>query len=237
MKARCFGAAVLALALLLVVAPAALAKGASAATIRGPGLERPISLRGLGEPGTDTRLANLADQTGLFAVMFGDTSAGELSDQPPAGDLGPRYTITYAVPGDNGTFPVVQELYPYAAGGPVTHAQPGQRLWGGQAVVGGWFRGPATLLPMLKSLGLPSRAPATASAAPPATAAPSGTAPAAAAVAARDRGDAVAWWAGGGAAGGVLLLGAAGLAARSVRRRRRAAGDRAGNGGAGSGPG
>jgi hypothetical protein len=38
MKARCFSTAVLAMALLLVVAPAALAKGASAATIAGPGL-------------------------------------------------------------------------------------------------------------------------------------------------------------------------------------------------------
>jgi hypothetical protein len=45
MKARCFSTAMLAMALLLAVAPAALAKGASAATIEGPGLERPISLR------------------------------------------------------------------------------------------------------------------------------------------------------------------------------------------------
>src|SRR6266508_2417974 len=146
MKARCLGTAVLALALLLAVAPVALAKGASAATIKGPGLHRPISLRGLGEPGADTKLAKLSDQ------------AGQLAGAPP-GDLGPRYTITYAVPGDGGTFTVVQDLYPYAPGGAVTHAQPGQPLWGGQQVVGGWFRGPSTLLPMLVSLGLPSKAP------------------------------------------------------------------------------
>ncbi len=159
MKARCLGTAVLALALLLAVVPVALAKGASAATIKGPGLDRPISLRGLGEPGADTKLAKLSDQAGLFVAMFGDNGvAGQLAGAPP-GDLGPRYTITYAVPGDGGTFTVVQDLYPYAPGGAVTHAQPGQPLWGGQQVVGGWFRGPSTLLPMLVSLGLPSKAP------------------------------------------------------------------------------
>src|SRR6266511_1658600 len=75
MKARCLGTAVLALALLLAVAPVALAKGASAATIKGPGLHRPISLRGLGEPGADTKLAKLSDQAGLFVAMFGDNRA------------------------------------------------------------------------------------------------------------------------------------------------------------------
>src|SRR6266542_2357804 len=115
MKARCLGTAVLALALLLAVAPVALAKGASAATIKGPGLHRPISLRGLGEPGADTKLAKLSDQAGLFVAMFGDNGvAGQLAGAP---------------------------------------------LWGGQQVVGGWFRGPSTLLPMLVSLGLPSKAP------------------------------------------------------------------------------
>src|SRR6266511_2641230 len=102
MKARCLGTAVLALALLLAVVPVALAKGASAATIKGPGLDRPISLRGLGEPGADTKLAKLSDQAGLFVAMFGDNGvAGQLAGAPP-GDLGPRYTITYAVPGDGG---------------------------------------------------------------------------------------------------------------------------------------
>jgi hypothetical protein len=222
MKARCLSTAVLALALLLAAAPAALAKGASAATIRGPGLERPIGLRGLGEPGTDTRLANLSDQTGLFAVMFGDGNGGQLSDQPPGGDLGPRYTITYTVPGDDTTFPVVQDLYPYAAGGPVTHARPGQRLWAGQQVVGGWFHGPATLLPMLVSLGLPSRSPAASppASARPAAAVPAGPGPAAASASGGGRG----WWAGAGGAGGVVLLAAAALALGSVRRRRLRAG-------------
>lgn len=197
------------MALLLVVAPAVLAKGASAATTAGPGLERPISLREHGQPGSEAKLAELSDQTGLFAVMFGD-AGDQLFDQPPAGDLGARYAITYAVPGEGATFQVVQDLYPYAAGGPVTHARSGQRLWAGQEVVGGWFYGPATLLPMLVSLGLPARAPVASPAAATEAAAP------ATVTTARDG---RAWWAGGGAAA-VLLLTAAGLALRSVRRRR-----------------
>lgn len=223
MKARCLSVALLALALLLAVAPAAMAKGASAATIKGPGLARPISVRGLGEPGTDTQLAKLSDQTGLFAAMFGDTAGGQPSGERPSGDLGPRYTVTYAVPGDNTTFAVVQDLYPYAPGGPVTHVQPGQRLWAGQQVVGGWFRGPATLLPMLRSLGLPSReSAARAAATASSTAAPVAAKPAApVAGASTASGRGTSWTGiGVGGVGGVLLLGSGALALRSVRRRR-----------------
>lgn len=219
MKTRCLSVALLALALLLAVPPAALAKGASAATIKGPGLGSPISLGGLGEPGMDTRLANLSDQAGLFAVMFGDGGPGQLSGERPAGDLGPRYTITYAIPDDHTTFPVVQDLYPYAPSGPVTYAHPGQRLWAGQRVAGGWFYGPATLLPMLVSLGLPARPPAGA-AAPVAVSSDAaaqgshGSAPAAAPSAGSG------WLAGAGSLGGMLLLVVAALALRSARRRR-----------------
>jgi hypothetical protein len=221
MKTRRLSVALLVPALLLAVAPAALAKGANAATIKGPGLERPITLRGLGEPGTETELAKLSDQAGLFAAMFGDTGAGQLSDRPPSGDLGPRYTITYAVPGDSATFPVVQDLYPYAAGGPVTHAQAGQRLWGGQQVVGGWFRGPATLLRMLVSLGLPSRSPAGSPAPASAAPLPPSSAGPVTPVAAGTAGGGAGWWIGSGAGlGGVLLLVVAVLAVRSVRGRR-----------------
>jgi hypothetical protein len=141
--------------------------------------------------------------------MFGD-AGDQLFDRPPAGDLGPRYTITYAVPGDGATFQVVQDLYPYVAGGPVAHARSGQRLWAGQEVVGGWFYGPATLLPVLVSLGLPARAPA---------ASPAAATPAATPATVTTVRDGRAWWAGGGAAA-ALLLAAAGLALRSVRRRR-----------------
>ncbi|HEX8861930.1 MAG TPA: hypothetical protein VGC06_23065, partial [Actinomycetes bacterium] len=179
MKARCYAVALLALALVLIAAPAAMAKGATALRITGPGLDKPISLRGLGEPGTDTALAEISDDAGLFAVMFGD-DGGRLSAERPAGELGPRYTIAYSVPGDGGTYRIVQDLYPWAAAGPFTYAKPGQRLWGGQGFVGGWFRTPLALLPVLKSVGFPAR-PSTAP--KPVPAAPIAASPAAATVA------------------------------------------------------
>jgi hypothetical protein len=218
MKARCYVVALLALALVLVAAPAALAKGATALRITGPGLDKPISLRGLGEPGTDTALAEISDNAGLFAVMFGD-DGGRLASERPAGELGPRYTITYSVPGDDGTYRIVQDLYPWAAAGPFTYAKPGQRLWGGQGFVGGWFRTPLALLPALKSVGFPAR-PSTAP--KPAPAAPIAVSPAAATVAPDQRS---AWPVAATAAGvtAVVLVGGA-LAVRTTRRRRTASG-------------
>jgi len=218
MKARCYVVALLALALVLVAAPAAMAKGATALSITGPGLDKPISLRGLGEPGTDTVLAEISDDAGLFAVMFGD-DGGRLSTERPAGELGPRYTITYSVPGDDGTYRIVQDLYPWAAAGPFTYAKPGQRLWGGQGFVGGWFRTPLALLPVLKSVGFPAR-PSTAP--KPVPAAPIAASPAAATVAP----DKQSSWPVAATAAGittVALVGGA-LAVRTTRRRRTASG-------------
>jgi hypothetical protein len=218
MKARCYVVALLALALVLVAAPAAMAKGATALNITGPGLDKPISLRGLGEPGTDTALAEISDNAGLFAVMFGD-DGGRLSAERPAGELGPRYTITYSVPGDDGTYRIVQDLYPWAAAGPFTYAKPGQRLWGGQGFVGGWFRTPLALLPILKAVGFPAR-PSTAP--KPIPAAPIAVSPAAATVP-QDKQS--AWPVAATAAGvtAVALVGGA-LAVRVTRRRRTASG-------------
>jgi hypothetical protein len=218
MKARCYVVALLALALLLVAAPAALAKGATALRITGPGLDKPISLRGLGEPGSDTALAEISDDAGLFAVMFGD-DGGRLSAERPAGELGPRYTIAYSVPGDDGSYRIVQDLYPWAAAGPYTYAKPGQRLWGGQGFVGGWFRTPLALLPVLKSVGFPAR-PGTAP--KPVPAAPIAASPAAATVAPDQRS---AWPVAATAAGitMVALVGGALAVVRTTRRRRRTA--------------
>ena len=49
----------------------------------------------------------------------------------PAGALGPRYTITWIMPGPNNTKGAVeQNVYPYAKPSPVTYTQPGQFVWG-----------------------------------------------------------------------------------------------------------
>ena len=55
----------------MTLATPAFAKGPSQASITGPGLVRAIVVSGNGEPGEQGRLANLAEQTGLFTVMFG----------------------------------------------------------------------------------------------------------------------------------------------------------------------
>src|SRR5829696_5909636 len=113
--------AMLVLALLLAVVPtAARAKGASAATISGGGPGGlpggPITLKGDGEPGSGSDLSNLADQAGVWAVLFEDGPGGELAAAPAAADRGPRYTITWTFPNGAGTEDKVrQSVWPYAA--------------------------------------------------------------------------------------------------------------------------
>src|SRR6266498_4215723 len=80
MKTRILVLAALAAALTLSAPTAALAKGASAATIDGSGPggpgngpNGPIILRGDGEPGSGTDLGTLADLSGVFPAMFGQS--------------------------------------------------------------------------------------------------------------------------------------------------------------------
>ena len=160
--------AMLVLALLLAAVPtAALAKGASAATISGGGPGGlpggPITIKGDGEPGSGTDLSNLAEEAGVWSVLFADGPGGELASAPPAADRGPRYTITWTFPNGAGTEDKVrQSVWPYAAGGPLTFMASGQRVLDG-TTDGGWFRGGDSLRLTLITLGLPSRQPLTAS--------------------------------------------------------------------------
>jgi hypothetical protein len=161
--------AMLVLALLLAAVPtAAQAKGASAATISGGGPGGlpggPIDLKGDGEPGSGTDLANLAEAAGVFALLFEDGQGGELAT-PPAGDRGPRYTITWTFPnGDGGADKVRQSVWPYAAGGPLTFMSPGQPVLD-TTTKGGWYRADDGLRLTLIALGLPKRQPLAAPAA------------------------------------------------------------------------
>jgi hypothetical protein len=167
MKRRILVLAALAAALtLLALAPtAALAKGASAATIDGSGPggpgngpNGPIVLRGDGEPGSGTDLGTLADLSGLFPAMFGQ-SPDPMLEASPTNRLGPRYTITWTIPDGSGTAKKVrQDVYPYAAGGPVTYTKPGQPVFD-QSTRGGWYQASDDLRQHLISLGLPNRAP------------------------------------------------------------------------------
>jgi hypothetical protein len=155
--------AMLVLALLLAAVPtAAQAKGASAASISGGGPGGlpggPIDLQGDGEPGSGTDLANLAEAAGVFALLFEDGPGGELATAP-AGERGPRYTITWTFPnGAGGEDKVRQSVWPYAAGGPVTYMASGQKVLDG-TTRGGWYRATDTLRQDLVALGLPDRQP------------------------------------------------------------------------------
>jgi hypothetical protein len=210
------GLAMLVLALLLAAVPtAAQAKGASAATISGGGSGGlpggPITLKGDGEPGSGTDLSKLAEEAGVFALLFEDGPGGELAAAPAPTRRGPRYTITWTFPNGAGTEDKVrQSVWPYAAGGPLTFMASGQPVLDG-TTKGGWYRATDTLRQTLITLGLPSRQPlaAPASASP----APASPAPAQAPSAAPAR--AVWPW----VAAGIGLLVVAAAAVTMARRR------------------
>jgi hypothetical protein len=150
----------------MTLATPAFAKGPSQASITGPGLGRAVVVSGNGEPGEQGRLANLAEQTGLFTVMFGAGASisgpvpVRLHTPPPTASLGPRYTLVYTVPGvtprpGQQFGRVRQDLYPRAAGGPLIYTPPGQQGFGGPLTVTGWLRGRPQLTRTLAQLGVP----------------------------------------------------------------------------------
>jgi hypothetical protein len=165
-------AAGMAIAVTVAFATPALAKGATQASITGPGLTRPITISAQGAsealPGGGDALSSLAGQTGLFMVLFGSGTGtpdepSQLRTPPAAAALGPKYTVSYTVPGvtpgpgqANGQ--IRQVLYPRAAGGPVIYTPPGQQGFGQSLQATGWFRGTPRLTATLTRLGVPAGA-------------------------------------------------------------------------------
>lgn len=139
----------LASALVLVLSGTALAKVVvQSASITGP------KLKG------DTRLGphestELADLVGFYPSVYEQVPDPTLEGRPE--NLGPRYRVSYQMFGDgrgNGT--VRQDLYPYAAGGPVSHVAGGQRLSENMGkTTGGWFQASEYALEGLTELGIP----------------------------------------------------------------------------------
>src|SRR5918912_3294464 len=87
----------------LAVPAAAAAKGPSAATVSGPGDGGGISFGGGGgggDPAAGTPLGNLTMAAGFFPGVF-DQTPDPMQPSRPKGALGPKYTITYTVPGPN----------------------------------------------------------------------------------------------------------------------------------------
>ena len=150
-------AAALAGALLLPAAAAA--KGPSQASISGGSLGKTIKLGGNGEL-EGTPLGSLTAEAGFFPAAFGQSPNPMLPGRP-SGDLGPKLTIHYVVPGPNdATFRITQDVYPYARNGAVTYMKPGQLFFGREHTRGGWYRGSSALKTLLVKEGLPAQAPA-----------------------------------------------------------------------------
>jgi hypothetical protein len=148
-----------ALAAALVLPAAAGAKGASRASVQGPQLKRAIVIPGDGESG-GTPLGDLAQHAGFFPAVYGGQPSGSTFASPPKGDLGPRYQVTYVLPGPNGSSSLIhQDVYPYATVGAVSYVRPGQPFWGTQKTHGGWYIGGAALRADLVGIGLPAKAP------------------------------------------------------------------------------
>ena len=133
----------------------ALAKGPSEAVINGPGGgggSGDITVTGCCANDTPTMM--LAESAGFFPAVFGQQPSPML-DARPEGKLGAKYTITYTVPGPNNeTFKIKQDVYPYAAAGPVTYMKPGQPVFNTQTR-GGWFQARSELKQILVAAGLP----------------------------------------------------------------------------------
>jgi hypothetical protein len=142
----------------LLVAGSASAKGPESASLTGPGLgDRTLAVAGQGEMGPGTPLGALVDAGGFFAQMYGEAPDPTTKVRPP-GTLGPRYRVTYVVPGPNGIRSrVVQYVYPFAKPVPVTYMKPGQPFWGDKRAHGGWFRSSTELRRALVQAGLRPR--------------------------------------------------------------------------------
>jgi len=154
-------------AALLSVAPAAHAKGPTSATIEGPGLTPAVRIDSYEPVGARPGMSDLMALTGADRVMF--DQATRLAGDAPAAALGPRYTVSCRQPDEHGTqtLALSQDLYPFAAGGPLTYTPPGQRsMFTAATVASGWYRAPHKLTAVLSALGarapLVSPSPATA---------------------------------------------------------------------------
>jgi hypothetical protein len=142
-------------AVALALPAAALAKGPSEAALTGPGLDNDgIALTGLGDD------SGIVSQSGFFPAAFGQSPDPMLA-APPGGKLGPKYTLTYTVPGPSGSdATIVQDVYPYAEPEPVTYMPPGQSFFDTEQTRGGWYVSTTGLRELLVDAGLPAEAPA-----------------------------------------------------------------------------
>ena len=105
-----------ALALLAVASagPAAAKGGPTEVAVTFPGGIRTVTITPSDHGGS---LSALVDDLGVW-----DTGG---TAEPPAGSLGPRFTVTWTMAAGDPAGDVVQSLYPEAAGGPLVHTDTG----------------------------------------------------------------------------------------------------------------
>jgi hypothetical protein len=150
----------------MVLAGPALAKGPAEDVfgqllIAGPGLSRPIEMKGLLSfgPYGEERGAPNSQVNDLSAFVLGagliPSDAGYFGLEP-TGALGPKYLVTTSI--DEPGSPIVhQDLYPYAEGGPVLFNPPGQESLFGNRLASAWWYPPTGFLLVLNTNGLPSK--------------------------------------------------------------------------------
>ena len=87
----------------------------------------------------------------LRAVVF-------MLRERPRATLGPKYTVTYVMPGpDNTSSTIRQDVYPYAKPYVLSYTKPGQRFWGNHTTHGGWYQALPELRSTLIAAGLPKQ--------------------------------------------------------------------------------
>jgi len=135
----------------LALPATALAKGPSKAQVDGPGLGKAITITGPEQEGSP--LMDFAEQAGFFPAAFSQEPNPMLPGRPQ-GNLGPKYSIDYTVPGPEGkSFAIGQDLYPYAKPYALTYMASGQKIFD-STTRGGWYQS-ATLKDLLVKAGLP----------------------------------------------------------------------------------
>jgi len=139
-------------AIYLVGALPALAKGVSSATIEGPGLEEPLVI--------EATAVRLVEASGFWELLYGADgespgATGALLSQPPSGDLGPAYEVTWYLGGD--PYPAPSTVYPFAPGGPLVYVEEGKvgGFFGIDIVPGGWFAADPILTDLMVGYGVP----------------------------------------------------------------------------------
>ena len=127
--------------------------------ITGPGLGGGISAGGRGQAARRRSSMQLAEDAGFFPSVFA-TTPNPMRSKRPAGELGPRYTITYTMPGPNGVrtsscrISTLREAEP----GDATRRR-ASATSAAERTVGGWYVASHALKDELVAAGLPESAP------------------------------------------------------------------------------